>query len=48
MTVIRPVLIYGCEPWSSTKSLERRFEVFENKILGRIAGPVYDQDRNEW
>ena len=47
-TVIRPVLIYGCETWSLTKSLESSFEVFENKILRRIAGPVYDQDRNEW
>ena len=47
-TVIRPLLIYGCETWSLTKALEKRFEVFENAVLRRIEGPIYDQETNEW
>ena len=47
-TIIRPILIYGCETWSLTKKQEKRLEVFENKILRIITGPVYDQGMQEW
>ena len=47
-TIIRPILAYGCETWSLTKEQEKRLEVFENKVLRSIVGPVYDQERQEW
>ena len=34
--------------FSLTKTLEKRFEVFENKVLRQITGPVYDQDTHQW
>jgi hypothetical protein len=30
MTVILPVVLYGCETWSLTLRQERRLRVFEN------------------
>ena len=47
-TIIRPILIYGCESWSLTKQQEKRLEVFENKILRIVVGPVYDQEIGQW
>ena len=47
-TIIRPILLYGCEAWALTKSLERKLEVFENKILRKITGPVFDDDAGIW
>ena len=40
-TIILPVVLYGCEPWSLT------LRVFENKILRRIFGPKRDEN-GEW
>ena len=40
--------MYGCESWSLTKQEEQILEVFENKILRIITGPVYDQETQEW
>jgi hypothetical protein len=34
-TVILPVVLYGCEPWSLTLGEERRLRVFENRVLER-------------
>ena len=47
-TVVRPVALYGCETWTLTKKLEKKLLVFENAILRRIAGPVYDAENNTW
>ena len=47
-TVIRPVLIYGCETWRLTKVLEQRLGVFERGVLRRIWGPVVDAETGEW
>ena len=47
-TIIRPILIYGCEAWALTREQEKRLEIFENKILRMITGPVYDQQIQEW
>ena len=46
--IIRPILLYGCEAWALTKVLERKLEVFENKILRKITGPVFDDDAGIW
>ena len=33
MTIILPVVLYGCETWSLTLREERRLRVFENRVL---------------
>ena len=47
-SVVRPVALYGCETWALTKKLEKKLFVFENAILRRITGPVYDAETNTW
>ena len=39
-TLIRPVLIYGCESWTLRKSDENTLLVFERKVLRTIFGAV--------
>jgi len=39
LTVILPVVLYGCETWSLTLREEMKLRVFENKVLRRIFGP---------
>ena len=46
--IIRPILTYGCETWRLTRDLERKLEVFENGILRRICGPVWDAELGQW
>jgi hypothetical protein len=41
-TLIRPVLMYGCESWSLTKNEENKIILFERKILRKIYGPTND------
>jgi hypothetical protein len=48
VTVILPVILYGCEPWSRTLREERRLRVFENRVLRRIFGPKRDELTGEW
>jgi hypothetical protein len=38
-TIILPVVLYGCDSWSSTLREEHRLTVFENRVLRRIFGP---------
>ena len=47
-TIIRPITTYAAETWTLTKALERKLEVFENSILRRIYGPVYDAEEGAW
>ena len=46
-TIIVPVVLYGCEPWSLTLRAERRLRVFENRMLRRILGPKRDEVTGE-
>ena len=39
ISIILPVVLYGCETWSLTLREESRLRVFENRILRRIFGP---------
>uniref|UniRef100_A0A1B0D0G9 Uncharacterized protein n=1 Tax=Phlebotomus papatasi TaxID=29031 RepID=A0A1B0D0G9_PHLPP len=41
-TVVRPVVLYGCETWTLSKIDEERLAVFERRVLRRIFGPVKD------
>jgi len=38
-TLLRPIVLYSCGSWASTKSDENKFMIFERKILRRIFGP---------
>ena len=47
-TIIKPVALYASETWTITKETEHRLLVFENTILRRISGPVFDANENTW
>jgi hypothetical protein len=36
ITIIMPVVLYGCETWSLTLREELRLSVFENTVLRKI------------
>jgi hypothetical protein len=36
VTIILPVVLYGCETWSLTLREECRLRVFENRVLKRV------------
>ena len=46
-TIIRPVVLYGCETWSLTLREERRLRVFENRVMRRIFVPKRDEVTGE-
>ncbi|KAJ4440720.1 hypothetical protein ANN_08868 [Periplaneta americana] len=48
ITVILPVVLYGCETWTLTLREEHRLRVFENKVLGKIFGAKRDEATGEW
>jgi hypothetical protein len=48
VTIIFPVVFYGCETRSLTLRMERRLRVFENRMLRRIFGPKRDEVTGEW
>ena len=48
ITIILPVVLYGCETWSLTLREERRLRVFENRVLRRVFGPRRDEVTGEW
>jgi hypothetical protein len=39
LSIILPVVLYGCETWSFTSREEHRLKVFENRVPRRIFGP---------
>jgi hypothetical protein len=47
-TIILSVVLYGCETWSLTLREEQRLRVFENRVLRRIFGPMWDKETGEW
>jgi len=48
ITMIWPIVLYGCETWSLTLREERRLKMFENRVLRRIFGPKRDEVTGEW
>jgi hypothetical protein len=46
-SVIRPVVVYGCETWALKESVIQRLSVFERKILRKIVGPT-KEDNGNW
>ena len=45
-TIIRPVVTYGSETWTLTKSAETVLNTWERKVLRKIFGPT--KDENGW
>jgi hypothetical protein len=43
-TLVRPVVTYGSESWTLTMEEERALAVYERKILGKIYGPVKENE----
>ncbi|XP_013173707.1 PREDICTED: uncharacterized protein LOC106122315 [Papilio xuthus] len=43
-TVIRPILLYGCETWTLTLKEEEKLLVAERKIMRKILGPTLRED----
>ena len=41
---IRPIVTYGSETWTLTKSDENLLRIFERKILQKIYGPIQEGD----
>lgn len=41
---IRPLLIYACAIWSTTKGDEEKLRTFERKILRGIHDPVFNTE----
>jgi len=39
-SVIRPIVVYGCETWVLKGSIIQKLSVFERKILMEIFGPI--------
>jgi hypothetical protein len=39
ITIILPVVLYGCKTWSLTVREEHKLRMFENRVLRRIFGP---------
>jgi len=44
--LIRPVVTYGAETWTTTKKEEEALLIFERKIFRRIYGPK--NENGEW
>jgi hypothetical protein len=40
ITVVLPVVLYGCETWSLVLKDERRLRMIENRVLRKIFGPL--------
>ena len=47
LTIILPIVLYGCETLSPTLREERRVRVYERRVL-RIFGPKGDEVTREW
>jgi len=44
ITIILPVVLYGCKTWSLTLTEEYRPRVFKNRVLRKIFGPKGDEE----
>jgi hypothetical protein len=48
ITIILPVVVYGCETWSVILREEHSLRVFENMVLRKIFGPKRDEITGKW
>jgi hypothetical protein len=43
-SVIRPIVVYGCETWVVKENIIQRLSVFEREILRKIFGPTKEDN----
>jgi hypothetical protein len=43
-SVIRPIVVHGCETWFFKESITQRLSVYERKILRKIFGPTKENN----
>jgi hypothetical protein len=48
ITIILPVVLYGCETWSLPLREKRKLRVFDNRVLRTIFGLKRDEVTGEW
>ena len=48
ISIILPLVLYGCETWSLTLREKRRLRVFENRVLRRVFGPKRGELTGKW
>jgi hypothetical protein len=46
-SVIRPIVVYGCETWVLKESIVLRLSLFDRKIIRNIFGPT-KEDNAMW
>jgi hypothetical protein len=46
--IVLPILLYGCETWSVTLREECTLSVFENRVLQRVFGPMWEEFAGGW
>jgi hypothetical protein len=42
-TILKPIVIFGCEAWSVAEKDKTRLNMWERKILRKVYGPVTEQ-----
>ena len=47
-TIMLPAVLYGCETWPPTLMEEHSLRVFQNRVLGKIFGPMRDEVTEDW
>jgi hypothetical protein len=47
-TIIDKPSICASETWKLTKRDRKQMNIFEKKVYGRILGPVYDNEKENW
>jgi len=45
-TLIKPIVLYSCEPWAMTEKMKSSLTTWEQKIIRKIHGPIKHQ--NDW
>jgi hypothetical protein len=48
VTIILPVVLYGCESWSIALREEHKLRAFENRVLRKTSGPKRDKVKGDW
>jgi hypothetical protein len=47
-TTVDKTLTCASETWTLTKRDRKQLNIFERKVYGRILGPVYDNEKENW
>lgn len=48
VAIIRPVLVYWCEAWTTITTTERKLRTFENRVWRKICEPILDTHTGVW